>query len=74
MPSLYSLSTPLHLTCPTQPHRYADELRRKLKRKRFPQWSHLYWAHHVTHSLVPSGVQLRFLLHHEVGFSRSATT
>ena len=38
------------------------------RRARVPQWSHLYWAHHVTETLVPAGVRLRFALLHEVDF------
>ena len=44
-------------------------LRRRLGSRDFPHWSHLYWAEHVTRTLVPSGVTLRFALMHEVDFT-----
>ena len=47
----------------------ADRLRRRFRGKLFPQWAHLYWAEHVTNTLVPTGMPLRFLLLHEADFS-----
>jgi hypothetical protein len=44
-------------------------LRRRLGSRAFPHWAHLYWAEHVTRTLVPSGVTLRFALIHEVDFT-----
>ncbi len=48
---------------------YEKEIGGRLRNRNFPHWSHLYWAHHVTRVLVPSGVQLRWLMMHEVDFT-----
>ena len=44
-------------------------IRRRFHGKPFPPWAHLYWAEHVTNTLVPAGVSLRFLLLHEADFT-----
>ena len=44
-------------------------IRRRFRGRSFPQWAHLYWAEHTVNTLASSGVQLRFLLVHEVDFS-----
>lgn len=47
----------------------AARLRRRFRGRAFPQWAHLYWAEHVTNTLLPAGVALRFTLLHEVDFT-----
>ena len=39
------------------------------RRADIPRWAHLYWAQHVTDTLVPAGVPLRFVLLHEADFT-----
>lgn len=44
-------------------------LRRRFRGSSFPRWTHLYWAEHVTNTLVPTGMPLRFVLLHEADFT-----
>ena len=49
--------------------RYREEIRARLGRGA-PQWSHVYWAHHIRSRLAPSGVAPRWLgMLHEVDFT-----
>ena len=48
--------------------KYQKEISRRIGRGA-PQWSHVYWAHHIRSRLAPQGVTPSWLMLHEVDFT-----
>ena len=49
---------------------YSSAIRARFGGRRFPVWSHLFWAQHITVVLAARGVRVRFLQHVETTLAR----